>query len=800
MNPLAHSQEMSVDTIGQGVVGRSIRVRGVVQGVGFRPFVVTLGREYGVSGEVWNDAEGVKIHVWGGPEQIAGFITMLRQKAPPLAQVHTVEVLPLLMLCEHNGFKVIASRQGETHTGVVADAATCSACLDEISSPDNRRYRYPFTNCTHCGPRLSIIQAVPYDRRNTSMSSFQMCPSCRAEYGDQTDRRFHAQPNACPECGPEVWLEDASGDRMQIKDAVADAAAWIKSGRIVAIKGIGGFHLACDACNEKAVSRLRQRKKRYHKPFALMGRDLAQVRNYVALSGQEQALLESAEAPVVVMDAKPDCAIPPAVAPNQAALGFMLPYTPLHHLLMQELDGPIVLTSGNISEEPQCLGNSEARARLHTIVDGYLLHDRKIVNRLDDSVARVVAGKPRLLRRARGYAPASIRLPTGFEQAGAILAMGGELKNTFCMITQGQAVVSQHMGDLENAETLRDYRRNIDLYQRLYDFDAEAIAVDRHPDYFSTRLGREMAAEQGKSLVEVQHHHAHIASCMAEHGVESGEKVLGVALDGLGLGEDGAIWGGEFLLADYLDYTRIGTIQPISMIGGSKAIYEPWRNTYAHLYAIGWNETHQEFSNVEIIRKLAVKPLKILDGMIEKGLNAPQASSTGRLFDAVAAALGVCSDVVGFEGQAAMELETLAMQAFDLEEDNAYPASMHELNGLPTLGWNPMWKALLSDLDTEVSKERIAARFHHGLIRSVVMQAVALAERHHLQRIVLSGGVFQNRLLAEGVKGQLETQSFKVLLPELLPANDGGLALGQGVVAAARRLAGMAGAASGDEG
>jgi hydrogenase maturation protein HypF len=765
---------------------QSIRVRGLVQGVGFRPFVANLARQNGVWGKVWNDAEGVKIHAWASAGRLARFTSMLENSAPPLAQIQAVEVFPLLEPCKSDGFEIKASIQGQTQTAVAADAATCPACLHDIFDPANRRYRYPFTNCTHCGPRLSIICGVPYDRKNTSMSDFSMCPSCQAEYEDEADRRFHAQPNACPECGPNIWLEDAKGKSVPTKDVLSLAAAWIREGRIVAIKGLGGFHLACDACNEEVVSRLRQSKKRYHKPFALMGRNAAQIQDYVEVSGQEQAQLASSEAPVVIMAAKTDNRIAASVAPDQDTLGFMLPYTPLHHLLMSELDGPIVLTSGNVSDEPQCIDNDEARKRLHDIADGYLLHDRDIVNRLDDSVVRVIDGEARVLRRARGFAPSAIVLPAGFESSNAVLAMGGELKNTFCMISHGQAIVSQYMGDLEHGAVLDDYRYNLKLYRQLYDFNLRAVVVDKHPDYFSTQWGSALAADENCQLIEIQHHHAHVAACMAEHGLPLGSRVLGIALDGLGMGSDGKLWGGEFMLASYSTFERLGSIQQAAMIGGAKAMFEPWCNTYAHLHAIGWQEIQERFAGLELIELLAAKPLRNIDVMIEKGLNSPMASSTGRLFDAVAAAVGLCAESVSFEGQAAMALEVAASEVFESEKQAAYPIAVEDVHGLPTLIWQPMWMALLQDLQRGVSRNQIAARFHHGLIRAVSDLVVILRQENNVEQVVLSGGVFQNRLLFEGVSCSLSQAGLQVLAPARFPANDGGLSLGQAVIAVAQ--------------
>ncbi len=763
------------------VIAQRIRINGTVQGVGFRPTVWRLARECEIVGEVWNDGAGVVIHAWASKEKITGFVQRLRDEVPPLASIDHIDISALEpSLTPPESFQIIASRDGETHTAIAADAATCPDCLAEILEPGNRRYRYPFTNCTHCGPRLSIVRAIPYDRVNTSMSLFNMCPACQAEYDNPADRRFHAQPNCCPECGPQLWLEDGEGNRLSPDDVIAEAARQIKAGRIIAIKGIGGFHLACDAGNSEAVETLRQRKQRYHKAFALMARDIAMVKRYAAVTESVAELLHQPAAPIVVLEQKGD-ALPEVIAPGQSLLGFMLPYTPLHHLLMQELTRPIVLTSGNHSHEPQVIDNGTARERLNAIADTFLLHDRDIVNRLDDSVVRVADGKPRILRRARGYAPQPIRLHESLAGAGNILAMGAELKNAFCLIKDGQAVLSQHIGDLEEANTYRDYRHNLQLYRQLYDFNPSLIAVDAHPNYLSTQLGRAIAAEEGIPLIAVQHHHAHIAACMAEHGLPlHGEKVLGVALDGLGYGDDGELWGGEFLLADYAAFERVAHCKPVAMPGGAQAIHQPWRNTFAHLdAALGWNTVTEKYADLAIIRFLNSQPVETLQTMIARGLNSPSASSAGRLFDGVAAALGLCREQTSYEGQAAIELEALATPCFDAQKNNGYEFVMQQ----GELSWGPLWSALLDDLKRSVEPGMIAARFHHSVCNAVVSTAVSLCEKYGVASVVLSGGVFQNRLLLQRSSELLRERGFRVLSPVETTANDGGVALGQGVVA-----------------
>ena len=579
-------------------------------------------------------------------------------------------------------------------------------------------------------------------------------------------------------------MEDKDGKRLTSDadcDVIETAARLIRQGHIVAIKGIGGIHLACDAGNDVAVDTLRQRKHRYHKALALMASDIDMIIRFAEVNETEKGLLQDRAAPIVVLK-KTGQALAVGIAPGQNTLGFMLPYTPLHYLLMQNMTRPMVLTSGNRSDEPQVIDNQEAQQRLQHIADYYLLHDRNIVNRLDDSVLRVTNNKPHFLRRARGYAPLPIVLPDDFSNSSGILAMGGELKNTFCLLKQGKAILSQHMGDLEDASTYRDYRHNLQLYRQLFDFQPTVIAVDSHPDYLSTQLGRTMAEEAGIALLEVQHHHAHIVACLAEYGWPlGGGKVLGVALDGLGLGADGTIWGGEFLLADYCRFERVGHFQPVPMLGGTQAIREPWRNTFAHLrYTLDWDRIAKDYANLEIVRFLQSKPLAVLETMLQKGLNSPLASSTGRLFDAVAAAVGVCRESVSFEGQAAIELEALASEHFVQQADDAYGFECQD----GCLNWTPLWLSLLEDLSAGVEPGIISARFHHDVAIAVAETAVRLCAEHKLQTVVLNGGVFQNRLLLEQTCLLLKEHGLTVLTSVEVPANDGGLSLGQAIIAA----------------
>jgi hydrogenase maturation protein HypF len=773
-------------------IAQRIRVRGLVQGVGFRPSVWRLAGECGLSGEVWNDSQGVEMLVSGLPAQLDVFCRRLLEEAPPLARIDAIERHPCETPPGGTDFQIRPSRSGEIRTGVVPDAAICPACREEIDDPADRRYRYPFTNCTHCGPRLSIVERIPYDRANTSMRHFPMCPVCEAEYGDPAERRFHAQPNACPVCGPRIWLEDNEGEAWPLpekQDAIHVASELLGQGRIVALKGVGGFHLACDAADEAAVSRLRARKGRYHKPFALMARDLEVIRRYCRVSQEESALLQSPAAPIVLLQRQEQQPLAQSVAPAQVSLGFMLPYTPLHHLLLADWERPLVMTSGNRIEEPQCIDNREAATRLQSLADLFLLHDREIINRVDDSVVRVMDRAPRLLRRARGYAPAPITLPEGFEEAPPLLALGGELKNTFCLLKQGQAILSQHLGDLENLIAYQDYLHNLALYRDLYDHHPACLVCDLHPNYRSTHYARELADASQLPLMAVQHHHAHIASVLADNGwpLHKGA-VLGIALDGSGYGGDGTVWGGEILLADYSDYRRLGALRATPLPGGTQAILQPWRNSFSQLHiSLGWDRVEAGWGDVEGIRWLDRQPLETLKRMMEAGLNTPASSSCGRLFDAVAALLGICRESISYEGQAAIELEAAALAAAGRGE-RGYRLEISPREDLLLLDPAPIWPLMLDDLRAGTDKGEIARRFHQGLIDSLVRLALRLAQREGVETLALSGGVFQNRTLFEGVVTSLRKAGLDVLTHRQVPSNDGGLSLGQAAVGAARAI------------
>ncbi len=776
----------------------------MVQGVGFRPTVWRIATELALSGEVLNDSEGVLIRLDGPDQAVALFARRLTEEAPMLARIDAIESRRFDDPRLFDGFRIAPSRTGTMTTAIIPDAATCADCLSEINDPAERRYRYPFTNCTHCGPRLTIIESAPYDRANTAMRGFTMCAECTVEYTDPADRRFHAQPIACPRCGPRLALSAIDGGPVGVaadSDAIEAAARLIAGGKIVALKGLGGFHLACDATNAEAVATLRRRKRRFGKAFAVMMSDVAMARTYCAVSDDEAALLTSSRAPILVLDAGED-RLPHEIAPGLSTLGVMLPYTPLHHLLMQDLGRPAVMTSGNLSDEPQCTGGDETRARLAGIADYLLDHDRAVVNRVDDSVVRMMAGQPAMVRRARGYAPAPMRFPPGFEHAPTVLAMGGELKSTFCLGMNGQAILSQHLGDLENSPTFDDYRRTLNLYLGLFDHRPKLCAVDLHPDYLSRKLGETIAAESGIDLVEVQHHHAHIAACMADNQVPlDSEPLLGIALDGIGYGDGGTIWGGEFLLAGYRDCRRVGSLRPVAMPGGARAVREPWRNTLAHILAVmSWDEYEAEFAGTALHGYLAAKPGRSIASMISAGVNSPLASSCGRLFDAVAGALGIAADGQRHEGEAPAMLEALVGSARleNLPDSAAYPFAVACDDAIPHLDPGPMWRALLADLAGGVASATISARFHKGFAVAVADFALRLLRDHNAGRTVaLSGGSFQNRIVFELVKERLEASGARVLVHSAIPANDGGLALGQAVIASARSLVG--GAVQGDE-
>jgi hydrogenase maturation protein HypF len=782
------------------VVSAEIRVRGRVQGVGFRPMVWRLATDLGLTGTVCNDGKGVLICATGSTENLTRLSEGLKLEKPPLSIIEDIEVSEVEIAEVRPDFQIIASVESETRTDITPDAATCDACRSEFVDPTERRFEYPFTNCTHCGPRFSIVNSVPYDRTNTTMAAFDMCPACQCEYESPADRRYHAQPIACQDCGPKLWLLPAASTSTRPseaakRDCIEHTVRHLKRGKIVAIRGLGGYHLACDATNETAVELLRSRKRRFAKPFALMARESGVVEKYCALGSGERSALEDAAAPIVILNKNPDCTLPDAIAPGVGSLGFLLPHTPMQHLLMRDFDVPLVMTSGNTSHEPQSTDNDEAMAKLSDIADHFLMHDRGIANRIDDSVVRIMTGKPVVLRRARGLAPGAISLPPGFENLPSVAAFGAELKSTFCLLKNGVAVLSQHQGDLKNPATLDEFEKNLALYQSLFDHDAQVLACDRHPEYLSTKLALETSERSDKPLRKVQHHHAHVASCLVENGVaRDADPVLGIVMDGLGLGDDGTLWGAEFLLADYVGYERLASMTPVVMPGGAQAVREPWRNTYAQLQAaLGWQNLNDADMDLPLLKHLLTKPLATLDRMLERDLNSPTASSCGRLFDAVAAAIDVCRDECHYEGQAAIELENLAAQCPNELGSYSFSALSPRNSQLIQLNPGAMWRPLLNDLINGVPTGAIAARFQNGLANGIADMARQLGKNQqtigkNIEKVALTGGCFQNKMLLETVSAQLEQCGFNVLCHNDIPSNDGGLALGQAAIAAASNI------------
>ncbi len=766
-------------------------IQGMVQGVGFRPFLYGLALRLGLVGFVFNDSQGVTIEIEGTAEALANFQRALREEMPPLARIDSV-VSELINLRHEQAFRIAQSQASETRRALISpDTATCDDCVREVCDPTDRRYHYPFLNCTNCGPRFTIVQDVPYDRVKTTMSAFPMCPTCQAEYDDPANRRFHAQPNACPRCGPQVALHDwhdapsareTSG--VEERDPICATARKLAGGNILAVKGLGGYHLACDALNAEAVQRLRQRKHREAKPFALLVPGLETARALCEVSEAEAALLQSRRRPIVLLSRLPGDLVAPEVAPGSDTLGVMLAYTPLHHMLLRafaEAVGParpavLVMTSGNLSDEPIAYRDEEARERLRPIAEGMLTHNRAIHMRCDDSVTRVSAGGEQILRRARGYAPEP--LPLAFDLPLNLLACGGHLKNTFCLGKERHAFVSHHIGDLENVETLTAFREGIAHFQRLFAIEPVGVAYDLHPEYLATKYAQESEIAH---KIGVQHHHAHIASVLAEHGLSG--PVIGVAADGTGFGTDGAVWGCEILRADLRGFERLAHLAYVPLPGGEQAIRQPWRMAANYLAQAYGGDAFLDLE-IPFTRQLERATWHVLAQMSVRGLNSPPTSSLGRLFDAVAALLGVRHEVV-YEGQAALELEVLAQTARVAGGPvERYPFGVGE--GTPALlDVQPMIRAIVADIQQHVPAQEIALRFHWTVAELLAAACQRAREGTGLNDVALSGGVFQNRLLLERLLERLEKMAFTVWINQRVPPNDGGLSLGQLAVAAA---------------
>ncbi len=768
--------------VGQGLTGspetapRRIRARvgGVVQGVGFRPFVYNLARELGLAGFVTNTARGVELCVQGPGAALDRFFRRLQADSPPLARISQLEQEEEPPRPGQRRFVIRPSRRGRRRALISPDVATCPDCLAELMDPADRRYRYPFINCTNCGPRYTIIKDLPYDRPQTTMAAFTMCPECLAEYQDPGNRRFHAQPNACPRCGPRLWLADSRGREIPCADPVREAAARLGRGQVLALKGLGGFHLAVDAFDPEAVARLRRRKQREEKPLALMVPDLEGARELVELDPLSRQALSGIQRPIVICPMRPGTGLAPGVNPGNRSLGIMLPYTPLHHLLMAEGFRALVMTSGNLSEEPICRDNREALERLGPIADCLLLHDRDIYLRSDDSVVRVVAGRLRQVRRSRGYVPVPLELAPELVPQGCppILALGAHLKNTLCLLRGSQAFLSQHVGDLENLETLEFFQLTAGHLARILEARPRILACDLHPDYLSTGWAR----EQGLPLVRVQHHHAHALAVMAEHGLAG--PVLALSLDGTGYGPDGTVWGGELLACHRRGYRRLGRLEHLYLPGGEAAVRQPWRVGLAVLRQLRGEQAAG--LDLELVREKG-SHLELWGRMMAGGINTPRTSSLGRLFDAAAAICGLRRRVA-YEGQAAVELE----QSLDPGERGSYAFALRrDEKGLIILDWRPALDELVREAAAGVDIPLLAARFHRGLVAGLAAWARAGARQAGLEQVCLGGGCFLNAFLLEHLPPRLEEQGLAVYTPARVPAGDGGISLGQALAAAA---------------
>ncbi|NQV43213.1 MAG: carbamoyltransferase HypF [Candidatus Marinimicrobia bacterium] len=741
---------------------RRLTINGIVQGVGFRPFIYSLAKDIGLVGSVYNSSDGVKVDIQGNSIQLDQFDARLRLEAPPLSTIISVqkEDIPAL---DDSDFTIIASHDNASVSTLISpDVALCDACKDELFDVKNRRYRYPFINCTNCGPRYTIIENIPYDRPFTSMKHFPLCEVCHGEYQDPSDRRFHAQPNACPECGPQVWLTDQKGKKIESVDPVSKTIELLVGGKILAIKGLGGFHLVVDASNSEAVAQLRLAKGRDEKPLALMVRDLATARELVQVHQKEADILLSIQSPIVLCASLAKDKIAPNIAPGNDRLGIMLPYTPLHHLLLSgELD-TLVMTSANFSEEPICIDNEEALDRLSGLADYFLLHNRDIYLRSDDSVVMEMAGEIRPIRRSRGYAPRPIFMK---QKGPSVLAVGGELKNVVGLSRDEKVFLSQHIGDLENLEAFEFFKMTIDHIQRIFEIEPELIVHDLHPEYLSTKW----AKEQNIPLLGVQHHHAHLASCMADNNLD--EPVIGIIMDGTGYGTDGTIWGGEFLVGDAAGFERKAHFEPMPLPGGEAAIKSPWR--------IGLSYLHQVFgNNLPDVPALKDRDIQPIIQMLEANINSPLTSSCGRLFDAVAALSGGRQEI-RYEAQAAIEFMQAAQNEIGRDSTRF---GFTEFNGARVIPMASIMENLVSRISDGRTQTQLSQWFHSSLVNSFSQVTDTLRDESGIDQVVLSGGVFQNRLLFEALLGMLNTQGFKVFTHKHVPTNDGGIALGQVII------------------
>lgn len=752
-------------------IRKDIIIKGIVQGVGFRPFIHKLVQNYNLSGWVLNSNQGVEIDIEGKSEEINNFVSDIKKKLPPLARIEKIEVnqLPLI---GYKGFYIKESvvKEEDGFVLVSPDISICKDCLQELFDPHNRRFRYPFINCTNCGPRFSIIKDIPYDREKTTMSIFKMCPQCQSEYENIKDRRYHAQPNACADCGPQVSLYQ---NKIKIEDIdpIEKAVKLLKEGEIGAIKGLGGFHLACDATNNKAVARLRRLKNREAKPFAIMSFNLEKIMQYCKLGEKEKEWLVNRARPIVLLQKKENSLISPLVAPRNNYLGVMLPYTPLHYLLLKDNFTALIMTSGNITDQPIIGDNQEALEKLDRIADFFLLYNRDIFNRCDDSVLKIINNDNVFFRRSRGYVPHPIILDFKLKE---VLALGGELKNTISFSKENYVFLSQYLGDLKSVETLNFFKESIMSLKKMFRTNPEIIACDLHPDYLSTQYAEDIKIKKGLKVVKVQHHHAHIVSCMAENNVK--EKVIGVAYDGTGYGDDGNIWGGEFLLCDFKKYSRVGHLKYYPLPGGDKAIVEPWRMAYSYLYSIYGPKA--KTLDIDFIRRIDYDKLSIIEKMIDKNINSPLTSSCGRLFDAASSLIGIRNEI-SYEGQAAMELESFCASGLKERYNFCICKDGEEFIIDP----QEIFIDIIKDLKEGIDKKVMAAKFHNTVAEFTLNLCGKIRENTGINKIALSGGVFQNRYLTEKIISLLEKDDFQVYIQRKVPPNDGGISLGQAVVA-----------------
>lgn len=776
-----------------GERGLRIELQGVIQGIGMRPFIYRLAQDMSLCGAVSNLNGTLLIDIWATPQCSELFVQRLRDGIPSGGRIDAIAYLqPQNDKPQSFSIVSVSGPAPLTHSvGIVADRASCAACRSELFQPKDRRYHYPFNSCTDCGPRYSILRRGPWERCNSSLATFSLCPKCDSEYCSSADRRFHAQPINCPDCGPSLYLHSDNKDG-NISD-IEQAAAIIRRGGLLAIQGVGCVHLACDARQTSAIRRLRKLKQRPAKPLALLASHTEMIARYCAISPGEQALLNSPEAPIVLLQ-KVSSALPNELAPGLTKLGLMVAHTPLQHLLMAELTSPIVLTSANLSASAPICNARDHLDVLATMADGTLFHDCHVLHRVEDSVAQVVAGQTQLLRRSRGYVPQSTPLPDGFSRSKATLALGSHGKNSFCLLQKGQAVLSPWIGDLNSASQRENYLQEISDFSELHHFTAQYLACDAHPEYFSSVTAEKLSQGKPAAVSHIWHHHAHAASCLADNQRPlNSPAILAVIFDGSGLGPDGTIWGGEFLLCNYQQFHRIAHLQTSTLPGGEQAIQQPWRSLWAQLSSsIGWSQAMAQYSQLTPLIKLQNKPLTTLQAMAENSINSPTTSSVGRLFDGVAAAVDICFDAISYDGEAAIKLQALAEQSIDTQ---AYTIDIQDdsddATQIPTLSYATMWRQLLNDIQADVPKADIARRFHLGLATAVARTADHLFTHCHdwqEKTIVLSGGVFQNKLLLESTKEQLEQFGFSVLIHRDIPANDSGLALGQALVCAANKL------------